>query len=424
MFRAFIVIFLTAGSFAQIDAPTARQAFDDIHRACTADAGHTWGHTLCGPMLFVHAPTRVAVANQQDTAGILHKDGDLFVGTVGPKHILANTGFDWNGQLWSEVLWPVPQDAERRSVLLAHESFHRLQKELNIPVVTGSENEHLDTLEGRYWMRLEFRALEAALRSTGKQREQAEQDALAFRAHRGDLFHLGSKDEFALESNEGLANYTGVKVGISDPTRQIAYAARELEEDEKLPSLVRSFAYATGPAYGLLLDDAKVNWRARALKMEPAVNMLAEAVAHPARVSEAEVKQAAKRYGGDALWQEESARDAELKKKKADYRARLVDGPVLKIPFEQMHFEFDPNAVFTLDDFGNVYPHLRITDNWGVLEVTSGGGLISAQWNSVTVPAAGNRLEGEGWKLQLNEDYKLLPGSRQGDFTVGKAPAQ
>jgi hypothetical protein len=69
-----------------------------------------------------------------------------------------------------------------------------------------------------------------------------------------------------------------------------------------------------------------------------------------------------------------------------------------------------------------VYPHLRVTDDWGILDVKSGGALISADWSSVTVPAPANGpLGGEGWTIQLNEGYKVVHGLRPGDFTVGKS---
>ena len=42
---------------------------------------------------------------------------------------------------------------------------------------------------------------------------------------------------------------------------RIAYAVYDLSFFVEAPSFVRSFAYATGPAYGLLLDQADPGWK-------------------------------------------------------------------------------------------------------------------------------------------------------------------
>jgi hypothetical protein len=59
--------------------------------------------------------------------------------------------------------------------------FHRIQSDLGFTPEKGY-NEHLDTLEGRVWMQLEWRALRRALESSGSDRGEAVADALAFRA--------------------------------------------------------------------------------------------------------------------------------------------------------------------------------------------------------------------------------------------------
>ncbi len=56
--------------------------------------------------------------------------------------------------------------------------------------------------------------------------------------------------------NEGLAEYTGVFVGNPTRSTRIQAALHDLRAHVADRSFVRSFAYATGPAYGLLLDQA------------------------------------------------------------------------------------------------------------------------------------------------------------------------
>ncbi|MCZ2970966.1 hypothetical protein NYY93_28515, partial [Acinetobacter baumannii] len=80
-----------------------------------------------------------------------------------PDALVANTAIDWSGTRWTQLLWPLPQDDARRRTLLAHEMFHRLQPALPIARPAEGGNDHLDTLDGRYLLQLEWRALAAAL---------------------------------------------------------------------------------------------------------------------------------------------------------------------------------------------------------------------------------------------------------------------
>ena len=64
-------------------------------------------------------------------------------------------------------------------------------------------------LDGRYWLRLEWRALARALRESGEQRDLAVRDALAFRQARRMLYPASVESERGQEITEGLAAYTG-----------------------------------------------------------------------------------------------------------------------------------------------------------------------------------------------------------------------
>jgi hypothetical protein len=65
---------------------------------------------------------------------------------------------------------------------------------------------------------LEWRALSRALQaSTDEERREAAADAVLFRAERYRLFPGAQAQEQALELNEGLAEYTGVRVGNPTP---------------------------------------------------------------------------------------------------------------------------------------------------------------------------------------------------------------
>jgi hypothetical protein len=78
-------------------------------------------------------------------------------------------------------------------------------------------SEHLDAVDGRYWLRLEWRALARALRASGEPRALAVGDALAFRQARRMLYPDSVESERTAEISEGLAQYTGTVLVRQQP---------------------------------------------------------------------------------------------------------------------------------------------------------------------------------------------------------------
>jgi hypothetical protein len=411
---------LGAADVAAIPLHEARDRFAEARALCTADRGQTWGRSLCGPILFVDPRTRFVVANQADAEGRLQPRGDLFVGTLPAVAGAENTSIVWAGVRWAQMLWPLPPDRDRRAVLMMHESFHRLAAQLAIASTAGADNAHLDSLDGRYYLQLEWRALAGALRATNDtDQRRAIGDALAFRQARRASFPGAAATEDALERNEGLAEYTGVVVGLQGPAARIDAALRDLAEAVDADSFVRSFAYATGPALGLLLDRDAPGWRARISD----IPSLSDALATAARAPSPDVDRAAASYGGPALHAREQIRAAERARLVEHHRARLVDGSVATLRFVDMHITFDPRAVQPIGPPGSVYPTLRVVDDWGVLDVT-GGALIKADWSAVVVPApptaTAGTVTGDGWTLTLAPGWRLEPDERPGDLRIAR----
>ena len=116
------------------------------------------------------------------------------------------------------------------------------------------------------------------------------------------------------------------------------------------------------------------------------------------------------KYNGETIIREEIARDIKNKKQIADYQNKLIDSPHVELPLMNMNMSFDYTKMVSLDKQGTVYPQIRITDNWGILEVEQGA-LISPNWNQVNIsfPLAieGNKINGEGWKLELKDGYVI-----------------
>ncbi len=334
-------------------------------------------------MLFVHPESREIVANQADPEGRLRKQGEMWTGNLPASEIMANMATDWSGGRWTMLIWPLPEDEDRRATLMLHELFHRVQDELGLPAGNPA-NPHLDEMAARVWLRLELEALRAALESEGPDQAEHLQSALIFRASRHRLFDGAAAEEAALERNEGLAEYTGVALAGRSPGKTRATLGEKIDGAADLPSLVRSFAYITGPIYGVLLDGQGSAWRRQITAQVGLGDQLARqrGLTVPGEAeSEAEARTA--RYGGEAIRQAEDERERRRQERLAGYRRRLVDGPVLAIRLQAPRVQFNPNNLQPLAEHGTVYPTLRIADAWGILTVT-GDALLDPSWSRVT----------------------------------------
>jgi hypothetical protein len=295
--------------------------------------------------------------------------------------------------------------------LLAHESFHRLQKELNLNA-NDAKNAHLDTEKGRLWLRMELRALARALRTHGEESRAAVQDAMAFRASRHKLFPEAKIQEAALEIQEGLPEYTGTILALKNAGESIDRVARATEDFEGQQSFNRSFAYATGPALGLLLDRYQPNWRKSVTRDTDLAAILSTAVG--TRVSGYD-------YGAKSVADEEHEREARHQQQLTKFRASFIEGPILQFPkTEDLYRNFDPSNLVSLGDQGTVYPTGTFTSRWGKLQVEDVGALLAPDNQSLKVvaPKDATARTGPGWKLDLAPGWTIRQAARPGDFEV------
>ena len=175
----------------------------------------------------------------------------------------------------------LPENApDLRQQLMLHGLFHRIQPELGFITEDGF-NEHLDTLEGRVWIQLEWRALRRALESKGSDQAEAIADALGFRRERRRRFPGGADNERRDEIREGLASYTGIAAWANSPADAQRAAASALAADHSQASFVGNFEGASGPAYGVLLDDVLPGWRRQVRSTSDLGDLLASAINRP-----------------------------------------------------------------------------------------------------------------------------------------------
>ncbi|MEE8155076.1 MAG: hypothetical protein V3T53_09020 [Phycisphaerales bacterium] len=411
-----------------IDLDTAAKYFAHAKSLSDADGSDLWGWPLYGPMIFVDPVSRFCIANQADAEGRLTSNDGVFSGTLPNDAMIANTATRWAGVKWTMVLWPLPENKYRRGRLLAHELFHRMQDDIGLPM-KSPDNGHLDSRDGRIWLRLEWRALSEALIQRDIARLEAVEDALVFRYYRWLLLPNGADNERALELNEGLAEYTGFALSGLPAHVLPDRAAIQLEEYEHRDSFVRNFAYASGPAYGILLDEVGIQWRDQ---MTPEEDLGAKLrAAYTAEVPtdlRTEAHRRAAKYDGRSVIAQETLRDVTRKARQAEFRERFVNGATLTVPrVENIRYSFNPNAVEAFDNVGSVYLTTRVTDAWGILEVTAGGALMIRGGGLVDrfiVPApldvTARPVVGDGWTLELAEGWTLNASQRKGDWIIGR----
>jgi hypothetical protein len=328
----------------------------------------------------------------------------------------ANAAIRWGDTRWSTFVWQLmPADSNERIQLMMHELFHRIQPGLGL-FLPEPDNGHLETLEGRYWIQLEWRALGRTLGSPGAAGRNALADALAFRAERHRRFPAAADNERVLEINEGLAQYTGIAAWATSPTDARSAAIVQLDRAAAQDSFLRNFAYGSGAAYGILLDAVSPGWSRRFTAKDTLSALLAAATG--IAVSP-DPTRAAQHYDGPTLRVAEEKREAARLERVADYLRRFVEGPVLILPGARSA-SFTNNGMMPIPGHGTIYPTYRTTAEWGRFEAAHV--LMAADRSRLIVPApastAGATLSGDGWTLAIAEGWVIRPGPRAGDFVL------
>jgi hypothetical protein len=224
---------IATAAYGQAQPQLARRWFEEATKLCERDAGRLWGVSLCGPMVIFDQRTGTRATSRPEPEG----PPPRFPG-------MADGPVSWGGLRW--FAYPLHMladtDADVRQQNMLHGLFHRIQPELEFTQGNSDGfNEHLDTLEGRVWMQLEWRALRRAVESSGSDRAEAIADALAFRRERRRLFPGAADNERREEIREGLASYTGVAAWANSPADAHRAAVSELAGGEAQSSFVGKF---------------------------------------------------------------------------------------------------------------------------------------------------------------------------------------
>jgi hypothetical protein len=399
---------------AQVDQQRAQEYFKEAQALCERDGGRLWGVSICAPMVIADMRTQTFATSQPAPAG----DRPRMIGFV-------NAPVQWGGATWSAYMWDdvANRTPRERKELFLHELFHGVQRQLGLGAPARA-TEHLDAMDGRYWLRLEWRALARALRESGEPRNLAVRDALAFRQARRMLYPASVEDERGQEITEGLAAYTGTVLATESAADAIAGAIDVLANAETAAlqaSFVRTFAYMSGPAYGLLLDASSPGWTRRVRGTDDLATLVMRALAvQPASDAPA----SATRYGGAEIRASEQKREQERQERLAELRRRFVDGPVLLIPGGS--HSYDTRGAVVIPGVGTVYfGPFRASGDWGTLEAGKGV-LVASDGRSRRVSAPVRRddvtFTGDGWTFKAAAGWVVREGARRGDYEVVRQP--
>ena len=405
---AYVVVGHPPPAVAQVDQQRAQEYFKEAQALCERDGGRLWGVSICAPMVIGDARTQTFATSQPPPDA------------PRPKLIgLLNGPIQWGDVKWAAVTWDTIANwpPRTRGELFLHESFHIVQPELVLSGPAGA-NEHLDSVDGRYWLRLEWRALARALRESGELRAQAVREALAFRQARHTRYPDKVESERALYITEGLASYTQTVLVAPSEADAIARGLELLAGAEEGESFVRTFTYTSGAVYGVLLDAASPGWARKVRASDDVAGLLMRALGvQPVTDAAA----AAARYGGAELRAAEEHREQQRQARIAELRRRFVDGPVLVMPGGGGGYT-DSRGAVVIPDAGTVYfGAYRISGQWGTLEADKGV-LVATGERSRRLPAPVRRddltVDGDGWTVKAAPGWVVREGARRGDYEL------
>lgn len=394
----------------------AAPCFENLKKVSDADNGKLWGKTLYGPTMFVDVQTRNLVANQQNKEDSFEQKGDLFFGHLPDDIIIANTAIDYCGENWTCVIWDGNRDQMTNTHLLIHESWHRIQDEIGLPAC-GSFNQHLDETEGELLLKLELGILKDLLQNDSKDLTEGLRDAMTVRKYRQMLFPNGNENQF--ECHEGMAEYTAFKLLPLDNDNEAirkGLVAAAIMKGLDNAGFGNSFAYLTGPAYGLLIDEMIPDWRNNIRSGKTIPDVISTVVAIPDVIDNDEIERISVRYGLTEYLNKERSRLEARDKEDAELRACFSESTWLVIPNNNTHFGFDPNErLVAYDSIGVIYKTMQLKGDFGIIDVKNG--IIRANnWSYFIIPYSENHCDA---KISLNSGYVIEPVDEK-SFTIVK----
>lgn len=430
MKKAYIILLLIS-SFL-VNAQTNKTLSDSIAiyfkdiKLATKNATKLWNKDLYGPIIIVNPISRAVYANVSDSLQVLKEDQGIFTGKLPMEVPVSNASIKWNKVNWAMILLPyIPKNDTDRINLFAHELFHRSQKSLGFKL-TDADNNHLNTIQGRIYLKLELEALIKALQTQDNLMQKRHlTNAMIFRTYRRSLFTGSDSTENLLELNEGIAEYTGVCISRGDLGHAKEHFIRKIRDFLSAGTFVRTFPYRTTPVYGFFLREKKKYWNKEiSMNTDLTAFFIEELKIKLPLDIKAESDKLREEYGYSEILKEEIELEENMKEKVADYKSKFIEKPHFTLKFENKKASFDSRSLTPIENYGTVYTTITVSDNWGVLTVTNVGALMSQSRDNITVTAPEkieeNLIIGNGWTLKLNTGYYAELEKQTGNYVLLK----
>jgi len=364
-----------------------------------------------------------------------------------PKDTLSktNTVQGYNGEKYATILADdFYMDDESATVI--HELFHRLHFEIldsKKIKLKADPVAYLDNFDARELLRLEYEALRNTLKSidekVGKTKiETSINDALLFRKVRQQKYKAFLQLEVEIETVEGLAAYTGF--ALSTFPNKYKRAISGINGWENSATYTRPFPYATGPAYGLIFDYLKLDWK---MGFDKTYNFLeiyeSKYLRKTLTFNGKDFDEAKNRNNFATIHKEEVERKTLFEKRSNFYTKLLVNQPTLqaRLVNNKYSLSFDMNGTLTLKDKGIVYSAAKgkaLDDsNFGSFIINPEKaklgmtGILSSQKDDKTiytfplpVKIEEKKIVGEFYEIELNDGWEVVKKNAKGDLEIVK----
>lgn len=325
----------------------------------------------------------------------------------------ANSFCEYNGKRYVTIIQNAILNApsDRQINLISHEIFHLHQNSLGI-LNSVSSNSHIDESRGRALLQIEMKALQSAIAGDADQLLKA----LYIRAYRQSLYPNNNEDLYEL--NEGLAEYTGAKLSM---TNMNEYITNRLNYDISR-GYANAFGYITGSAYATILDGLYPKWRydsdlSRGLiylikKRDPQYDVL---------VDDAKLNKLLIEYDYDKIL---AAEEAELKTFGNLFSFEELLKPEtskVSIPNDGVSFTYNPNdRLISLGD-AVLLRNFALKGEWGQINVKNGIVRLN-NWSAFYLlppqNIGANIVEGDDYQISLNQGWKMA--EKDGIYTMIK----
>ena len=390
------------------------------------EEGQLWGHQIWNDSILV-VDFDNTIYSLVELPGSKTDDQILYYKTLAPNTLsFTNTTQKLDGHEYATVMTNYLND---ESATIIHELFHLLH--FKFRKLNGDPINYLDETEARILLRSEYQALRNTLTAIQQNKGTEEvikslQDAILFRKLRQDQYNNYLDKELEIETLEGLANYTGLR--LSTQNDKYDKAIKEISKREEAQTYTRPFPYATGPAYGLIFDYLNIPWRNGLDKVYNFADIYEKKILKNKLVINGKlIQKAKKRNNYKDIYKQETKAKEEQEKLIDYYTNMLVDKPTLDVAIIDNNYisSYDMNSTLVLKDKGTVFSSIKGIDksggkNFGSFSTIEGkeglgeAGILGFSVNGVyhlvfpkPINITNTQIIGKHYIIELNPNWKI-----------------